>query len=112
MKALQSTLKFEAKLVEELRKRYESFFHLDKDKRTEFMISELPKLKGAISDSFEPYLRPYIDSEDQELRAAQDKNLAQDKLDLEGELKLLSSSLMMFQYFKQLLKRAQSYSRT
>ena len=30
------------------------------------MISRLPKFKGSISDSFEPYLRPYVDKENED----------------------------------------------
>jgi len=36
----------------------------------QFAISSLPKFKGSISDSFEPYLRPYVDYEEKDLREA------------------------------------------
>ncbi|CAD8075883.1 unnamed protein product [Paramecium primaurelia] len=110
MKALQATLKFEQKLNDEMKKRYDEW--LGKKNSNQFAISELPKIKGAISDSFEPYLRPYIDSEERELMQHIQNILNSDKLDVEGDLKMLNSSMSMFAYFKQMLKRASQYSRT
>jgi hypothetical protein len=33
-----------------------------------FYINSLPRFKGSISDSFEPYLHPYVESEEDELK--------------------------------------------
>ena len=33
-----------------------------------FEIQSLPKFKGSISNSFEMHLKPYVDSEEEELR--------------------------------------------
>jgi hypothetical protein len=32
--------------------------------KKDFVITRLPKFKGSISDSFEPYLKPYVDKEE------------------------------------------------
>ena len=76
MKALQVTLKFETKISDEMKKKYEVYLQENKqlhnlsESQQQFAISSLPKFKGSISDSFEPYLRPYVDYEEKDLRDA------------------------------------------
>ena len=35
-----------------------------KDVNIKFCLNNIPSLEGKISDSFEPYLKPYIDKEE------------------------------------------------
>lgn len=138
MKALQSTLKFEAKVQEDMKKQYsvylqeyqryceeekdnkdnkDRFMKLqvkngEKKVKVEFVITMLPKFKGSISDSFEPYLRPYVDKEEQELFDNIRKSLVNDDIDYSSDLKVLNSSLYLFNYIKTVLKRASQYSRS
>ena len=46
-----------------------------------FYITSLPKFKGSISDSFEPYLKPYVIREEGELRDSINKSLVNDNVD-------------------------------
>lgn len=134
MKALQSTLKFESKVQEDMKKQYGIYLQeyqkylneenknegyltlnnkgVDKKVRLEFIITMLPKFKGSISDSFEPYLRPYVEKEEQELRENISKSLVNDDIDYSSDLKVLNSSLYLFNYIKTVLKRASQYSRS
>jgi hypothetical protein len=134
MKALQSTLKFEAKVQEDMKKQYSVYlqeyqkYSTEEDKKdgfmklnykggekrvkVEFVITMLPKFKGSISDSFEPYLRPYVDKEEQELLDNIRKSLINDDIDYSSDLKVLNSSLYLFNYIKTVLKRASQYSRS
>ena len=134
MKALQSTLKFESKVQEDNKKQYSNYlveyqkYSNDEDKkegfmtlnikgvdkkiRIEFIITMLPKFKGSISDSFEPYLRPYVEKEEQELKENIIKSLVNDDIDYSSDLKVLNSSLYLFNYIKTVLKRANQYSRS
>lgn len=134
MKALQSTLKFEAKVQEDMKKQYSLYLQeyqkycndeekkeglmnlnikgIDKKIRIEFIITMLPKFKGSISDSFEPYLRPYVEKEEQELRENIAKSLINDDIDYSSDLKVLNSSLYLFNYIKTVLRRANQYSRS
>lgn len=133
MKALQSTLKFEAKVQEDMKKQYSSYLQeyqkhcaedaksdvmtlsfkgVERKVRIEHVITMLPKFKGSISDSFEPYLRPYVEKEEQELKENVSKSLVNDDIDYSSDLKVLNSSLYLFNYIKTVLKRASQYSRS
>jgi len=61
---------------------------------------------GCISENFEPYLHPYVENEDRELIACMLKAYQKDEIDPTSDIKVLNSSFYMFNYFKQLLKRA------
>jgi vacuolar protein sorting-associated protein 53 len=162
MKALESTLKFEIKIQDDMKKEYSVYlqeaknFYREKNElesmrqaeqereknkerkpesavvdklsekinenilkgmtqsniRIEFMITSLPKFKGSISDSFEPYLRPYVENEEHELTDNIMKSLQNDDIDHASQIKILNSSLYLFNYIKTSLKRASQFSRS
>lgn len=76
------------------------------------MITSLPKFRGSISDSFEPYLKPYVKKEEEELRQNIYNSLSNDEVDFSSDLKVLNSSLFLFNHIKTLMKRAGQYSRS
>jgi hypothetical protein len=55
-----------------------------KEKRGEFDLTSLPKFKGSISASFEMFLKPYYDSEEEELRKNIINALQQDQLNTQS----------------------------
>jgi len=138
LKALESTLVFEKKInqtltdeykvyVEGVQKENEEKDDLDNvlegrdgnhkyknvpESSKEFVIASLPKFKGSISDSFEQYMSPYIEKEEYDARETILKALAQDQYDPNSEVKVLDSSLTMFNVFKAIMKRASRYSRS
>lgn len=63
-------------------------------------MDSIPKFKGVISNCFEPYLRPYVDNEERELKESISKSLGNDELDASSDLKVFNSSFYMFNYFK------------
>ena len=71
-----------------------------------FAIQALPRFKGSISDSFEPYMTAYVEREEQELRENIIKSLTNDEADISSELKIYNSSIFLFNYIKTTLKRA------
>lgn len=137
LKALQATLKFEQKIFKEMRKEYGRYleggkkkeeddveeiieeaspdlmnkFHMEPTAK-EFVINSLPRFKGSISNSFEQYMRPYVEKEEIELKDSIRKLVSIDEYDPSSAEKIFNSSLMMFNNFKQVLKRAANYSRT
>lgn len=139
MKALQSTLMFETKVQNDMKKQYsvflteaQKFFNdkksdksnnsssfinlmvngIEKQIKIEYVITSLPKYKGSISDSFEPYLKPYVRKEEEELRINILSSLNNDEIDYSCDLKVLNSSLYLFNYIRTVLKRAGQYSRS
>lgn len=68
----------------------------------------LPKFTGSISNSFEPYLKPYIKSEEDALCEGLQKSLDDDKL---TEMKVFNSSIVLFHGIKNVIRRASNYSR-
>ena len=136
LKALQSTIKFEQKIFKDMKKEYGKYIEeakRDEDdledmieaptpsiasKKTdvtipkEYVITSLPRFKGSISDSFEQYMRPYVEKEETELKENIKKSVVNDEWDPSSEEKIFNSSLFMFNNFKQVLKRASLYSRT
>jgi vacuolar protein sorting-associated protein 53 len=141
LRALQSTLKFEYKTNNALKKEFggycDEFGKFDKEikdddddgsddrsrsdtKSTiyvpeqckEFVIATIPKFKGSISDSFEQYMKPYVDKEEIEIRENVAKSMMNDNFDPGSEVKILESSVVMFNNFSSVMKRASQYSRT
>ena len=133
LKALQSTLKFEQKITDELKKEYAIYLEENNDKddisigdsdtknkrksqiksdSRQFVIDKLPKFKGIISDSFEQHMKPYVDKEEKELRENILKSLSQDGYDENSDVKIFNSSLMLFNNFIAIMKRASQYSRS
>lgn len=134
LNALRATIKFENKLYEDLRKEYQQYINQpgvtkknkddfgDKDDEEyleeQYRIEQIPKIKGSISNCFEMHMKPYVDTEESELRDGIIKELMSDfedpeKNSLQSEdLAILNSSLIMFTKIKHLLKRASTLSRT
>jgi len=71
-------------------------------------LQALPKFTGSISNSFEPYLKPYIQSEEDALYDSLMKSLEDDKL---TEIKVFNSSIVLFHGIKNTIKRASTYSK-
>ena len=138
LKALEATLNFERKISQELKEEYKAYLdnsqnegeakdeldevlesNLDKTQikdistvSKEFTITSLPKLKGSISDSFEQYMRPYIEKEEYDARETLIKAFSTDQYDSNSEVKVFDSSITMFNIFKAIMKRASRYSRS
>jgi len=83
-----------------------------------YRISQIPKIKGSISSCFEMHMKPYVDTEEAELREGVIKEISNDFEDPEKnclqseDLAILNSSLIMFTKIKHLLNRASTLSRT
>jgi len=75
------------------------------------MISTLPAYKGSISNCFDQYMGQYVAKEDRDFREYLIANLQKDEVDNESDLKVLNSSLYMFNYIKSLNKRSSQYSK-
>ena len=117
IKALQSTLKFETSVFEELKAEYEQYVQLKSETDNPHKITGIPKIKGTISKCFEEFTSPYVQKEEKDL---QDHVIRDANKDLEKknkasggteELNLLNSSLVMFNKIKFLLDRASKISR-
>jgi len=138
LKALESTLVFEKKINQLLTDEYKDYVEgvqkdnegkddldnvlegIDGKKKyrdvpegsKEFVLGSLPKFKGSISDSFEQYMRPYIEKEEHDARETILKAIGTDKYDPNSEIKVFDSSITMFNVFKAVMKRASRYSRS
>lgn len=62
MKSLEFSLRFEATITEQMAKKYSELVRRENKKKHD--LPSLPKFAGSISNSFEPYLSPYIKSEE------------------------------------------------
>lgn len=135
LNALQATLKFEQRIFKEMRQEYGKYLDDSKNRgdgveeiiedlspvavgrkraeptSKEFVITSLPRFKGSISDSFEQYMKPYVEKEETELRDRIKKSVREDEPDASDD-KLYKSSFQLFSDFKSVLKRAANYSRT
>ncbi len=121
LNALRATIKFETKIAEDLQKEYQQYLNEEKDpadERSQYRINQLFKIKGSISSCFEMYMKPYVDTEKQELESTVLAELGKDLADpasnsLETEgISILNSALLMFNKIKHLLKRASSISKS
>jgi hypothetical protein len=81
---------------------------IKREKKNKYDLQALPKFTGAISNSFERYLQPYIKSEEEALSEALLKSLEDDKL---SELKVFNSALVLFHGVKNSVRRASTYSK-
>lgn len=61
MKSLELSLKFESKITDLMTKKYAE--SVKKEGKNKNDLQALPRFEGSISNSFEPYLAPYIKSE-------------------------------------------------
>ena len=104
--ALKKTISFETDMQKRLSEEFD-----------QYLKSEIPKVKGAISRFFENHTQAYVDQEEKDLREAVQKEL---NLDLQKpekfkesaeELNVLGSSFVLFTKVKQLLDRASKISR-
>lgn len=77
MKSLDVTLKFEEKCHAETKEKYDKIISGEKvpSEKKSYALQSLPKFKGSISNSFEPYLKPYVKSEEDAMYEALTKNL-------------------------------------
>ena len=114
LNALRATIKFETKIAEDLLKEYQQYLSEEKDpndEKSQYRITHLFKIKGSIANCFEMYMKPYVDSEKQELETAVLSELQKDLNDpvsnsLQTEdISILNSALLMFNKIKHLLKR-------
>jgi vacuolar protein sorting-associated protein 53 len=114
LNALRATIKFETKIAEDLLKEYQQYLSEEKDpndEKSQYRITQLFKIKGSIANCFEMYMKPYVDSEKQELESAVLSELQKDLNDpvansLQTEdISILNSALLMFNKIKHLLKR-------
>ena len=123
LNSLRATIKFETKMSEDLLKEYQQYLNEEKnpqDERSQYRISQLYKTKGSISGCFEYYMRPYVDSEKQELEGAVLSELQKDLNDPMSnsiqteseEVRILNSALLMFNKLRHLLKRGSSISKS
>ena len=121
LNSLRATIKFETKIAEDLQKEYQQYLNEDKDhtdERSQYRITHLFKIKGSISSCFEMYMKPYVDTEKQELESSVVSELAKDLQDPASnslqteEISILNSALLMFNKVKHLLKRASSISKS
>jgi hypothetical protein len=140
LKALQATLKFESKtsstlgkefgsyvddankedkevkdeLEEELsddKSRSDSQSHFVDEESKEFVITTLPKFRGSISSCFEFYMKPYVDKEEAEVKENIMKVFPNDS-NVDQQTEIFESSVVMFNNFSAVIKRASQYSRT
>ena len=124
LKALDKTMQFEEEVVRDLGKRYGRFL-LDPQRKEdeprdpslfppghipskEFVISSLPKFKGSIADSFEQYMKPFVDREEVKIR--EKLNEAFNTEDFE-DTDVLKSSIVMLRSFRAAITKANQYSR-
>jgi hypothetical protein len=114
LNALRSTIKFESKMADDLLKEYQQYLSEERnptDEKAQYRITQLFKVKGSIGHCFELHMKPYVDSEKQELEAAVMAELQKDLADpaansLQTEdISILNSALLMFNKVKHLLKR-------
>lgn len=114
LNALRATIKFETKIAEDLLKEYQQYLSEEKnpnDEKSQYRITQLFKIKGSIANCFEMYMKPYVDSEKQELESSVLSELAKDTSDPVGnslqteDISILNSALLMFNKIKHLLKR-------
>eukprot|EP00828_Plagiopyla_frontata_P010156 TRINITY_DN1532_c0_g1_i3.p1 TRINITY_DN1532_c0_g1~~TRINITY_DN1532_c0_g1_i3.p1 ORF type:complete len:676 (-),score=86.16 TRINITY_DN1532_c0_g1_i3:49-1836(-) len=114
MKALQITIGFENKIAEDMKKKYAVYLEKaqGEEREQDFSIQSLPKFRGSISITFEPYLLPYIEKEERDLRDNIYKSLNHDDSGLDYETKLLNSVLLIKNHLKVLIKRAAEYATT
>ena len=66
----------------------------------EFVINSLPRFKGSISDSFEQYMKSYVEKEEWELKEGIKKSIQNDNFDPTSDEKIFESSLLLFKSFK------------
>ena len=79
-----------------------------RDKKKKYDLQALPRFAGAISNSFERYLAPYIKSEEETLSETLFKHLEDDKI---SELKVYNSALVLFHGIKGSVRRASNFSK-
>lgn len=92
--------------------RFSSQEELVPEKSREFIITHLPKLKGSVSASFDNHMGSYLKKEEQDMRENLKKAFSIDgQYDPQSEIKVLDSSLTMFNMFKVVLKKASQFSR-
>lgn len=106
MKALELSLKFENKITDLMTKKYEKL--IAREKKNKYDLQALPRFAGAISNSFERYLTPYIKSEEETLAETLFKHLEDDKI---SELKVYNSALILFHGVKNSVRRASNFSK-
>lgn len=106
MKSLELSIKFENKITELMKAKYANL--IKKEHKSSCDLQSLPKFSGSISNSFEPYLKPYIKSEEEALYEGLQKSLDEDKL---TEIKVFNSSIVLFHGIKNAIRRASNYSR-
>lgn len=120
LNALRATIRFETKMSEDLRSEYQQYLSEERDpndEKAQYKINQLYKIQGAISSCFEMYMKPYVDSERQELESTVVNDLNKELADPMGnslktdEICILNSALLMFNKIKHLLKRASSVSK-
>lgn len=73
MKSLELSIKFEVKITELMKNKYSEM--IKGDHLSSCDLQALPKFTGSISNSFEPYLAPYIKSEEEALCEGLNKSL-------------------------------------
>jgi hypothetical protein len=122
LNALRATIKFETKIADDLQKEYQQYLNEErdpKDEKSQYKINQLYKIKGSISNCFEMYMKPYVDSEKKELEESVMAELVQKDLvdpmknSLQSEdINILNSVLLMFNKVKHLLKRGSSISKS
>ena len=117
--ALLETKKFEQKIAADLAREYQQYLgeeRSDKDDKQQYRINQLYKIRGSISACFEGNMRPYVDSERQELESSVRADLQRDLADpgahsLETEqISILNSALFMFNKMKHLINRTSKIS--
>lgn len=81
---------------------------LKREKKNKYDLQALPKFVGAISNSFERYLTPYIKSEEETLADTLFKHLEEDKI---SELRVYNSALILFHGVKNSVRRASNFSK-
>ena len=138
LKAFDRTIQFEEEVIRDLKKRYGKYFqnqpqkndghgkHEDDDEdgrgheyhnelptdvpksSKEFVLTNLPKFKGSISDSFEHYMKPFVDREEVKIREKISEAFAEENYE---DTDVLKSSIVMLRSFRSAITKTSQYSR-
>ena len=124
LRSIDKTMQFEEEIVKDLKNRYGKYLQKDGQKRQEederigkdpheelhrkFTLTTLPKFKGSIADSFEEYMKPYVDREEVKIREKINEAFNEENFE---DTDVLKSSIVMLRSFRSAITKTTQYSR-